>query len=95
MLPKNVSEEEVSALFSKYGAIKDMHILRGVQQTSKGTSKFNNRLAVFSVYLVLLSYVLAGCAFLKYERKEEALEALNALNGIHKMKVFSIDSASV
>lgn len=37
MLPKNVSEAEVSALFSKYGTIKDLQILRGSQQTSKGT----------------------------------------------------------
>jgi CUG-BP- and ETR3-like factor len=36
MLPKNVSEVEVSALFSKYGTIKDLQILRGSQQTSKG-----------------------------------------------------------
>ena len=37
MLPKNVSEAEVSALFSTYGTIKDLQILRGSQQTSKGT----------------------------------------------------------
>ncbi|KAH8489254.1 hypothetical protein H0E87_024769 [Populus deltoides] len=35
MLPKNVSEAEVSDLFSKYGTIKDLQILRGSQQTSK------------------------------------------------------------
>ncbi|MCH88819.1 CUGBP Elav-like family member 5-like, partial [Trifolium medium] len=63
MLPKNVSEVEVSALFSKYGTIKDLQILRGSQQTSK------------------------GCAFLKYETKEQALAALEAINGKHKMEV--------
>ena len=36
MLPKNVSEAEVSELFSQYGTIKDLQILRGSQQTSKG-----------------------------------------------------------
>lgn len=36
MLPKNVSDAEVSALFSQYGTIKDLQILRGSQQTSKG-----------------------------------------------------------
>jgi len=36
MLPKNISEDEVSDLFSKYGNIKDLQILRGSQQTSKG-----------------------------------------------------------
>ena len=36
MLPKNVSETEVSALFSQYGTIKELQILRGSQQTSKG-----------------------------------------------------------
>ncbi|KAJ0054095.1 hypothetical protein Pint_01079 [Pistacia integerrima] len=66
MLPKNVSEAEVSALFSKYGIIKDLQILRGSQQTSK------------------------GCAFLKYETKEQALAALEAINGKHKMEGSSV-----
>ncbi|GAV79070.1 RRM_1 domain-containing protein [Cephalotus follicularis] len=66
MLPKNVSEEEVSNLFSKYGTIKDLQILRGSQQTSK------------------------GCAFLKYETKEQALAALEAVNGKHKMEGSSV-----
>ncbi|XP_020271905.1 RNA-binding protein BRN1-like [Asparagus officinalis] len=66
MLPKNASEEEVSALFSKYGNIKDLQILRGSQQTSK------------------------GCAFLKYETKEQALAALEAVNGKHRMEGSSV-----
>ncbi|CAA0160714.1 RNA recognition motif domain [Arabidopsis suecica] len=36
MLPKNVSEAEVQSLFSEYGTIKDLQILRGSLQTSKG-----------------------------------------------------------
>ncbi|KAH1195528.1 RNA-binding protein BRN1 [Glycine max] len=68
MLPKNVSEVEISALFSKYGTIKDLQILRGSQQTSK------------------------GCAFLKYETKEQALAALEAINGKHKMEYFGSSS---
>ncbi|XP_010474968.1 PREDICTED: RNA-binding protein BRN2-like isoform X2 [Camelina sativa] len=36
MLPKNVSEAEVLPLFSVYGTIKDLQILRGSIQTSKG-----------------------------------------------------------
>ncbi|KAB1222069.1 CUGBP Elav-like family member 1 [Morella rubra] len=66
MLPKNVSEAEVSDLFSKYGTIKDLQILRGSQQTSK------------------------GCAFLKYETKEQAIAALEAVNGKHKMEGSSV-----
>lgn len=66
MLPKNVSEADVSALFSKYGTIKDLQILRGSQQTSK------------------------GCAFLKYETKEQAIAALEAINGKHKMEGSSV-----
>ncbi|XP_057507673.1 RNA-binding protein BRN1-like isoform X1 [Actinidia eriantha] len=62
MLPKNVSDVESSALFSQYGTVKDLQILRGSQQTSK------------------------GCAFLKYEMKEQALAAIEALNGKHKME---------
>lgn len=30
---------------------------------------------------------LVGCAFLKYETKEQALAALAAVNGKHKMEV--------
>ncbi|XP_041016719.1 RNA-binding protein BRN1 isoform X1 [Juglans microcarpa x Juglans regia] len=66
MLPKNVSEAEVSDLFSEYGTIKDLQILRGSQQTSK------------------------GCAFLKYETKEQAIAALEAINGKHKMEGSSV-----
>ncbi|PPD78763.1 hypothetical protein GOBAR_DD24304 [Gossypium barbadense] len=62
MLPKNVKEDEVADLFSKYGTIKDLQIIRGSQQTSK------------------------GCAFLKYETKEQALDALQAVNGKHRME---------
>lgn len=62
MLPKNVTEVEVSELFSQFGTIKELQILRGSQQTSK------------------------GCAFLKYETKEQAVAAIEALNGIHKME---------
>ncbi|KAI0530784.1 hypothetical protein KFK09_000332 [Dendrobium nobile] len=62
MLPKNVTDDDVTALFSKYGNVKDLQILRGSQQTSK------------------------GCAFLKYETKEQALAALEDLNGKHKME---------
>ncbi|KAL4572088.1 hypothetical protein LXL04_018857 [Taraxacum kok-saghyz] len=62
MLPKNISEGEVSELFSQYGTLKDLQILRGSQQTSK------------------------GCAFVKYETKEQAVAAIEGLNGKHKME---------
>ncbi|XP_054800087.1 RNA-binding protein BRN1-like isoform X2 [Prosopis cineraria] len=76
MLPKNVSEVELSALFSMHGNIKDLHILRGSQQTNK-------------VALVHCEFVV-GCAFLKYETKEQALAALQEINGKHKMKGSSV-----
>ncbi|KAG5567648.1 hypothetical protein RHGRI_003000 [Rhododendron griersonianum] len=66
MLPKNVSDAELSALFSQYGTIKDFQILRGCQQTSK------------------------GCAFLKYETKEQALAAIEELSRKHKMEGSSV-----
>ncbi|KAL8214916.1 hypothetical protein R6Q57_004365 [Mikania cordata] len=66
MLPKNVSEDEVAALFSQYGTPKDLLILRGSQQTSK------------------------GCAFVKYETKEQAVAAIKSLNGKHKMEGSSV-----
>ncbi|CAL9092160.1 unnamed protein product [Musa textilis] len=67
MIPKNASDAEVAALFSKYGTIRDLQILRSSQQTSK-----------------------AGCAFLKYETKEQSLAALEALNGKHRMEGSSV-----
>ena len=94
MLPKNVSEADVSALFSKYGTIKDLQILRGSQQTSKGIYFMKQELlcAVIAVKKPTLRFstkllFLAGCAFLKYETKEQALTALEAINGKHKMEV--------
>lgn len=53
MLPKNVSEAEVSALFTKYGTIKDLQILRGSQQTSKGTYFMIDLKTIESYNLVL------------------------------------------
>ncbi|XP_062231253.1 RNA-binding protein BRN1-like isoform X2 [Phragmites australis] len=67
MLPKNVTDAEMADLFSKYGNIKDLQILRGSQQTSK-----------------------AGCAFLKYETREQAVAAIEALNGKHKIEGSSV-----
>ena len=98
MLPKNVTDAEVSDLFSQYGSIKDLQILRGSQQTSKGIAILYlnffwvgvfdwcsqaRRFMLFSVCCI--DYV--GCAFLKYETKEQALSAIEALNGKHKMEV--------
>ncbi|KAL5202408.1 hypothetical protein ABZP36_013360 [Zizania latifolia] len=67
MLPKNVTDANMTDLFSQYGNIKDLQILRGSQQTSK-----------------------AGCAFLKYETKEQAVAAIEALNGKHKIEGSSV-----
>jgi RNA recognition motif-containing protein len=36
MLPKNVTDTELTDLFSKYGNVTDLQILRGSQQTNKG-----------------------------------------------------------
>lgn len=39
------------------------------------------------LYHVFFFTLVAGCAFLKYETKEQALAALEAINGKHKMEV--------
>ena len=36
MLPKNFSEETVFGLFSQYGTLKEVHIIRGPDGASKG-----------------------------------------------------------
>ncbi|KAL6952430.1 hypothetical protein U1Q18_041421 [Sarracenia purpurea var. burkii] len=74
MVPKNVSDAELSELFSHYGSIKDLQVLRGSQQTNK---------------------VITGCAFLKYETREQALAAIEALNGKHKMEIITPTDFSV
>jgi len=40
MLPKTITDDEVTAVFSNYGTIKELQILRGSQQTSKGVNNF-------------------------------------------------------
>ncbi|KAH9329100.1 hypothetical protein KI387_001208, partial [Taxus chinensis] len=67
MLPKTVSDAEVSSLFSQFGTIKELQILRGPQQANK-----------------------AGCAFLKFETRDQAVAALEAINGKHKMEGSSL-----
>ncbi|XP_024404116.1 RNA-binding protein BRN1 isoform X1 [Physcomitrium patens] len=62
MLPKAASKADVTAVFSQYGTIKELSVIKGSQPTSK------------------------GCAFLKYETKEQAVAAIEALNGVHKME---------
>lgn len=60
MLPKNVSEAEVQSLFSKYGTIKDLQILRGAQQTSKGWIYLCVAIVIFG-FTSLLYLVLTFC----------------------------------
>ncbi|KAK8959091.1 hypothetical protein KSP40_PGU004204 [Platanthera guangdongensis] len=55
MLPKNVTDGEMTALFSKYGHVKDLQILRGSQQTSKGTVFF----IFYSIINVCLDLIVA------------------------------------
>ncbi|KAG0600721.1 hypothetical protein M758_11G056200 [Ceratodon purpureus] len=62
MLPKGASKADVMAVFSPYGNVKELSVIKGSQPTSK------------------------GCAFLKYETKEQAIAAIEALNGVHKME---------
>jgi len=62
MLPKGASKADVMSVFSPYGVVKELSVIKGSQPTSK------------------------GCAFLKYETKEQAIAAIEALNGVHKME---------
>lgn len=53
-----------------------------------GRSIAYSHLLNFSVHLILSSVdAAAGCAFLKYETKEQAVAAIEALNGKHKIEV--------
>ncbi|KAI5072529.1 hypothetical protein GOP47_0012635 [Adiantum capillus-veneris] len=61
MLPKNVSEADLTPVFSPFGVIKELTVIKGSQASR-------------------------GCAFLKYELKEQALAAIKSLNEIYKME---------
>lgn len=61
MLPKNVSEADLTAIFSPFGIIKELTVIKGSQASR-------------------------GCAFLKYESKDQALAAIKSLNEIYKME---------
>lgn len=39
------------------------------------------------IYYIYLELTIVGCAFLKFETKEQALAAIEGLNGKHKMEV--------
>lgn len=58
MLPKNISDAEVSALFSQYGTIKDLQILRGSQQTSKGTATQTENPDNFGFHKITTSHLI-------------------------------------
>ena len=44
---------------------------------------------ICSVSILRFEPICTGCAFLKYETKEQAIAAIEALNGVHKMEVNS------
>lgn len=70
MLPKNVTELEVSDLFSQYGDIKDLQILRGSQQTNKGICISNIITIVILIHFLwpqlhyLCDYLIAPYAYI-------------------------------
>lgn len=57
MLPKNVTDAEVSAVFSEYGTIKELQLLRGYQQTSKG-KMFVVHFLSFAWYIQVMEFIL-------------------------------------
>lgn len=61
MLPKNVSDAEVSALFSEYGTIRDLQILRGSQLTSKGECLVISLVFPFGSSSLILTFVIYQC----------------------------------
>ncbi|KAH7352805.1 hypothetical protein KP509_19G065300 [Ceratopteris richardii] len=61
MLPKTATEADLTPIFSPFGTIKEITIMKG-------------------------SHATRGCAFLKYETKEQALAAIKSLNDIYKME---------
>mmetsp|Transcript_17214 Transcript_17214/g.43885 ORF Transcript_17214/g.43885 Transcript_17214/m.43885 type:complete len:392 (-) Transcript_17214:43-1218(-) len=61
MLPKSANEDDLRRLFTPYGVIEELTILR------TGTES-------------------RGCAFVKYQSRDEALAAINSLNGVAKLQ---------
>ncbi|MCO5595546.1 hypothetical protein L7F22_049591 [Adiantum nelumboides] len=115
MLPKNVSEADLTPVFSPFGVIKELTVIKG-SQASRGWRRqrldvdtgsddveqagtghvaleaSSSRMAPSKRSRVepdadsVLASSIVGCAFLKYESKDQALAAIKSLNEIYKME---------
>ena len=79
MLSYTTSDENLRALFGRYGKVEESAIIRGPDGTSKGLpSQLNSR---------SLPYLRPGCGFIKYSTRVECLAAIDALNGKYTIEV--------
>ncbi|GAU45042.1 hypothetical protein TSUD_198300 [Trifolium subterraneum] len=83
-LNKQASVKEVEEVFSKYGRVEDVYLMRDDKKQSRGykllTVKFETTDAFGTIFLNL------RCGFVKYSNRDMALAAINALNGIYTMR---------
>ncbi|KAF8387664.1 hypothetical protein HHK36_026318 [Tetracentron sinense] len=97
-LNKQATEKEVEEIFSPYGRVEDVYIMRDEQKQSRGVS--------YNIYGLMLSFLfnldeylhkdgtigrkilpaLAWCGFVKFSHRDMALAAINALNGTYLMR---------
>jgi len=90
MVPKTMNEDDIKTLFSKYGEIEELSILRGNDGNSKGSFPFPSFSSDFerslsSHFIIIL--VSKGCAFLKFRERSHSQAAIEELNGKLKLPV--------
>ncbi len=81
MLSKKLSEEEVKSMFSSYGSVQDVSILRSADGKSKGGLNAERR------GCLIHWTVPTGAAFVRMGTKSQAMQAISALHQSQTMPV--------
>ncbi|GAY35670.1 hypothetical protein CUMW_017680 [Citrus unshiu] len=92
-LNKQATEKEVEEIFSPYGRVEDVYLMRDELKQSRASivcphffiwKLFSS--CWFFLFLILSLILSQGCGFVKYSHRDMALAAINALNGIYTMR---------
>lgn len=83
MVSKNLDEPSIRALFQSYGVIEDCTILRDANGKSRGGKKPELTLTD-SLNKI---FVLSGCAFVTFQKRQCALNAIKSMHQSQTMEV--------
>ena len=65
MLARDTDENRLRTIFEQYGPVKEVYIMRDINQVSK------------------------GCAFVRYESRDNAVAAIAGLHEVYRDEVYS------